>query len=381
MVAVFAGLVIYFRSIVGPLLLAFVLAYLLHPIIAAFVRNTKISWRMAVNIIYLILVIVVLGLVALLGVVIIQQLQSLISFVQGFVTDLPNIVADLAGRVYRIGPFELNPESMFNLNELTNQLLNYVQPLLGRIGGLITSLASSAAGTIGWGLFILIITYFLLAESGQMTNEMVRVDLPGYNEDLRRLGVELRKIWNAFLRGQLIISGLVVISYWILETILGMNFALGIAILAGIGRFIPYLGPLINWIVMVMVALFQESNPFGLEPYQYAALVLVTGVILDQIYDNLVSPRFLGSALGVHPAAVLVGALIAARLIGVIGLVLAAPVVATLKLLVDYMLRKMFDQDPFTEVPVERRAADQQWIRATRRAQAWWRAVRTSRRE
>lgn len=377
MVAVFAGLVIYFRSFVGPLLLAFVLAYLLHPLIAAFARQTRLSWRWSVNIIYLILVIAVLGLVALLGVVILQQLSSLINFVQNFVTGLPELVADLTGRVYYFGPFELHPGSLFDLNELTNQLLGYIQPLLGRIGSLLTSLAGSAAGTVGWGLFVLIIAYFLLAESRQVTNEMVRVELPGYNEDLQRLGIELRKIWNAFLRGQLIISGLVVISYWLLETILGMRFALGIAIIAGVGRFIPYLGPLINWIVMVIVALFQEGNPFGLEPIQYALLVVGTGVILDQIFDNLVSPRFLGSALGVHPAAVLVGALVASRLIGVIGLVLAAPVVATLKLLIDYVMRKMFDQDPFPDVPVERKAADQRWARATRRAQAWWRSMRT----
>ena len=56
------------------------------------------------------------------------------------------------------------------------------------------------------------------------------------------------------------------------------------------------------------------------------------------------------------------------KAIGVIGLVLAAPVVATLKLLIDYVMRKMFDQDPFPDVPVERKAADQRWARATRRA-------------
>jgi predicted PurR-regulated permease PerM len=379
LVALIAGLVIYFRSFVGPLLLAIVLAYLLHPLIAALTRQTRLSWRWGVNIVYLVLVIVVLGLVALLGVVIIQQLQSLINFVQNFVNNLPTFVADLTNRVYDIGPFELRPGNLLDLNALTNQLLTYVEPLLGRIGTLITSLAGSAAGTIGWGLFVILISYFLLAESRQVTNELIRVELPGYNEDLHRLGIELRKIWNAFLRGQLIISGLVIISYWILETILGMRFALGIAIIAGVGRFIPYLGPLVNWIVMAIVALFQGTNPFGLEPYQYALLVVVTGLVLDQIFDNLVSPRFLGNALGVHPAAVLVGALIASRLIGVIGLVLAAPVVATLKLLADYVLRKMFDQDPFPEVQAERRVADQTWARATRRAQAWWRAMRVRR--
>jgi hypothetical protein len=71
--------------------------------------------------------------------------------------------------------------------------------------------------------------------------------------------------------------------------------------------------------------------------------------VLDQIFDNLVSPRLLGQTLGVHPAGVLIVAIIAANLIGIIGLVLAAPVLATVNLLGRYIGRKMFDMDPWPE--------------------------------
>jgi len=86
-----------------------------------------------------------------------------------------------------------------------------------------------------------------------------------------------------------------------------------------------------------------------LEPFNYALLVLILAFLLDQIFDNLVSPRLLGDSLGVHPAAVLVAAIVAANLIGIIGLILAAPVLATMNLLSRYVFRKMIDLDPWPE--------------------------------
>ncbi len=76
-------------------------------------------------------------------------------------------------------------------------------------------------------------------------------------------------------------------------------------------------------------------------------MVVVAAVVLDQIFDNLVTPRIYGQALGIHPAAVLVAAVIAASLLGLIGLLLAAPVLASLQLFAFYAFRKMLDLDPW----------------------------------
>jgi len=119
--------------------------------------------------------------------------------------------------------------------------------------------------------------------------------------------------------------------------------------LAGLGRLVPYLGPMALWIVTALVAYFQGGNYFGLPPWIYTILVLAIALIIDQVFDNLISPRLLGQTLGVHPAAVLISAIFAAQLIGFIGLLLAAPVVASLKLISGYVTRKMFDLDPWPE--------------------------------
>jgi predicted PurR-regulated permease PerM len=131
--------------------------------------------------------------------------------------------------------------------------------------------------------------------------------------------------------------------------------ALVLALLAGVARFVPYAGPFITWTVTGLVAFFQPSNYFNLEPFTYMLVVVIALLLLDQIFDNLVTPRLYGSALGLHPAAVLVSAIIAANLIGFVGLLLASPVLATLKLFGRYALRKMLDLDPWPEQESEER--------------------------
>jgi len=371
-VAFVAGLLIYFRQIIGPLLIAFILSFLLHPLANRLKSLLNVSWRTAVNLIYLLLVILLGILFTLTGLAIIQQGQNLISFIERFAIELPDLVETIPTQIYTIGRFEID-FSQFDLAALAERLLATLQPLLGQAGSLLSKFATSAITTLGWGLFVLLVSYFLLSESGTLTGNLVNIDIPGYNEDLRRLGRQLGIIWDAFLRGQLVISILVVISYYILLNILGTRSSLAIALMAGLARFVPYVGPLTVWTITAIVAFVQPSNYFGLEPFFYALLVLVACLILDQIYDNLVSPRILGHSLGVHPAGVLIAAIVVAQLIGILGLVLAAPMLATLNLVGRYVLRKLFDQDPWPESEPSRQPIKIPWGRFLGRLRAWWR--------
>jgi predicted PurR-regulated permease PerM len=355
-----------FRQIVGPLILSLILAYLFFPLARRLHARSALSWRGSVNSIYLIVVIVVAGLLTLTGLAVISQIQSLIGIVERFVTDLPNLVQNLASQVYVVGPYTLNFGQMVDLQTLTNEILSIVQPLLGRVGGVITSFAGSAMVTLGWSLFVLVISYFLLAEAEVFPEQLIRLDIPGYEADIRRLVVELQVIWNAFLRGQLLIILLVMVSYTVLLNILGMRYTFAIAILAGLARLVPYIGPLVVWTVTTLVAFFLPHNYFGLSSLYFAILVLACCLILDQIFDNLISPRILGNTLRVHPAAILIAAIIFANLIGIIGLVLAAPVVATLNLFSRYMFRKMLDRDPWPDTDIQPRSVGLGWGRMRR---------------
>jgi predicted PurR-regulated permease PerM len=374
-VALVAALLVRFRGIIGPLILAFVLAYLLHPIAGKFSKFAHLPWRTAVSLIYLLLIVILAVSLTFTGLAIVQQVQSLIGVVQRFITQLPTIASELSTRTYTIGPFLLD-FSQFDLTSLANQLLAWIQPILGRLGGLVGTVAGSAVATVGEMAFVIVISYFLLADASQVPGGLVQVDIPGYNEDVRRLGRELGKTWNAFLRGQLIIWLLVLLFYTLLMTILGVKYAIAIALLAGLARFIPYIGPLTTWTVTVLVAYFQGGNYYGLNPLHYAVLVVACALLLDQIFDNLIGPRIMGESLGVHPAAVLVTAIICLNLIGFIGLVLAAPVLASLKVLGRYITRKMLDLDPWADVEEgEEKQASIKWFAWTARLRNWLRMV------
>jgi predicted PurR-regulated permease PerM len=349
----FAGLLmallIYFRQIIGPLLLAFILVYLLHPLAALLNTHTKLSWRASSNIIFILLIIILLVTSTLAGLAAFQQIQSLIVVIERFINDLPNQIDNLSSQVIIIGPYKFDLSQFTDLGQLGDQVISTLQLLIGRAGNVVGTLASATASLVGWGLFILVITYFVFIDIGKVPDPQYFINFPGYSYDIQRMSKAIGRIWNAFLRGQLTIVIMVIISYLILLSILGVRYAFALAILAGVARFVPYVGPLITYIVMALVTLFQGGNYFNMQPVFYTALVIALSIIMDQIYDNLVSPRIMGRSLGVHPAAVLVVAIIAANLIGLIGLLLAAPVLATVNLVGRYTIRKMFDRDPWMD--------------------------------
>jgi predicted PurR-regulated permease PerM len=351
MVGIAAFLLNRFAELVTPLLLIIIIAYLLHPVAASFARTLGVSWSASVNILFLIILLLLIGLLTLGGVGLVGQIQSLIKLVQDIIADLPEYVAQLSTRVFTLGPFRFDMRTL-DLNAISQQLLSAVQPLLGRTGNLIGTLATGAVSTFGWIFFVLIVSYFIMIESSGFSGNLFRIDIPGYSADLRRLGNELSRIWNAFLRGQIIIFVLAVVIYSILLPILGVRYALGIALMAGLAKFLPYIGPAITWVVMALVTYFQANHPFGLSAFWYMVLVVAITSVIDWIIDSIVTPRIMASTLKVHPAAVLIAALIAANLLGLLGVVIAAPFLASVTLLGKYVMRKMFDLDPWPEPEV-----------------------------
>lgn len=373
-IVVIAGaLILRFHTLLGPVLFAFILAYLLHPVASFLDKKLLHSWRGGVSILYLVFVILLITLLTWGGLNLLQQIQSLITLIQNSIVQLPDLISNLSNQVYQIGPFQIDLTKM-DLTAIGQEVLSVVQPLLGKLGNLVSSLAGSAAGTFGWLTFIIIVSYFFLIESGGLRAGIIRLEIPGYAEDIKRIGSELGRIWNAFLRGQIIIFSLTVITYSILLPILGVRYAIGLALLAGIANFLPYIGPAINWIALGLVTFFQVYKPFGMTPLLYSGLVILIALLVDQVFNNLIIPRILAKALKVHPAAVLISAIIAANLIGLIGLLIAAPLLATLILMGRYTLRKLLDQDPWPPSETQNEIHTIPSIR--QRFIAWWQSKR-----
>jgi predicted PurR-regulated permease PerM len=386
-VAIIAALLSRFQSLLGPLVLAFMLTYLLHPIVKSLSNATPLSWRSSVNLIYIILVIVLVSLFTATGFAVVGQFQSLVRVIERFLTSLPEMLTQLSTQSYSVGPVQIDMSQYLeteNLAGLAEQLLSAVQPLLGQAGGLLATVASGTASTVGWGVFVVLVSYFLLADMVQMKNPLTSIEIPGYDADIRRLARELELIWDAFLRGQVILFTLALLIFSMVLSALGTRYFLALALLAGLARFIPYVGAPITWTVTALVAYFQAGNYLGLVPWQYTLVVIGFVIIIDNIFDNFVSPRILGQSLGVHPAAVLVAAIIAANLLGLVGVVLAAPVLATLMLAGRYTLRKMLDLDPWPGPELQLEPVAYPWMKWAGRIEGWvarWKQRRKQKKE
>jgi predicted PurR-regulated permease PerM len=354
------ALVVRFWSLLTPLLVAFILAYLLHPVASFLQRRLAIPWAVGVSGIYTLALLIMIVVLGIGGFGLVQQVTSLITLIQDTLSSLPQVIADLSDQSWQIGPFVLHARNL-PLSNIGSQVVAAVRPVLGQTGTLLAALAEGAIVSVGRFLFIVIISYFLLIESTGIGGRIVNIHVPRYEDDLRRLGTILGRIWNAFLRGQVIMFLIAILAYSVLLTVLGVHFAFGLALLAGLARFLPYIGPAINWIVLGSVAFFQEFKLFGLSAWEYTALVLGLAILLDVLLDNMVVPRMMSRALRVHPAAVIVAVLIAAELMGFVGVLIAAPILATALLVGRYVVRKLMDQDPF---PSEEAMPPQRSLRA-----------------
>lgn len=343
-------LLLQFQSLWGPLIAVLILAYLLSPVAERLSRVTRLPWATSVLIVYLVLFIVLVGLLIVAGVAIQRQIVGLYNVVLEISDDLPGFVQDVLSHPVAIGPFVIDPATI-DFQQVLQPLTSAIQPALSQTGSVVGSIATVTATTVGWFLFVLILSYYLLADVGNVLQGLDQRVPSQLRDDVRRLARSLGPIWNNYLRGQVTLSGLLGIMIGLTLSLLGVNYAPVLGILAFLLDFIPYLGATISFVIGVLVALFQGENWLGVDRVTYAGIVAASYFILQQIQGYVLWPRIMGGRLNLHPVVILVGALVMAQLVGPVGLVLAAPLIATLMVFGRYVFRKLFDLDPWEDAP------------------------------
>jgi predicted PurR-regulated permease PerM len=371
-VAILAGVFLYYRSVVSLLILSFIITYLFRPVVIYLTDKTKISWRLSSTLLFVLLIILMIAILTGAGLAIAQQVTSLVHVLQEFAENLPEFADYITEH---LGQFSAVGE-LINLNDLANRALEIVQPLLGQAGSIVGSIATGAAVSIGRIFFVVFVAYFILAESQQVGKTPIN-EIPQYDYDVRRMSRQLRMVWDSFFRGQIIIFMMIFVVYLIVLSSLGVRNPIALAAMTGLAVFVPYVGIWVTSSVLFVVTFLQPANYFGLLTWQYAALVLAVALVINFTFDNYITPRFLGRTLDIHPAAVLVAALVMASLLGIVGIFLAAPVVATLKLLGIYIFKKMFDLDPWPDPEVELHPIEYPWYRWSRKLVEWLKTVWT----
>jgi len=348
--------IVRFQSIIQLLVVAGIVSFLLVPIVRAMKTRARFSWTAATNIVFLFLILVLITASTATSLALVQQLQSLALTIQRILLELPARIASLNGQTVTVGPWVLD---LFRLDlaPITEQALATIQPTLGRLSSLLTSLASVAIESIARLVFILAAAYFLTSDYEKLRRGWTSLSIPGYDQDTRRLQQALGRIWDAFLRGQLIVALTSGILTGVLMLALGVRSPLGLGVLGGLAKFVPIIGPFSAGTVAALMAFFQPGNWYGVTPLTHAVLVIAGVIVLDQSLDYMLIPRLMGQSLNLHPVVILVGAIVGASLAGILGLLLSAPSMATLLLLGRYVGRKLLDQSPW-EPPIDAFPAD-----------------------
>jgi len=362
LVALTVWILVQFQNFLGPIITAVILAYLIRPLANFFQEKIKIPWRISVTIIYIIIVLVFLGLITWGGLALTEQIQNLIRFINTNIDQLPSLVEEITSQSFEIGPFYFTLEGL-NWESIANEFVGLIQPLLGQVGSFASSIASGAATFITFFILILLVSYFLLAESTGIQSQVLNIKIPGYTHDFERISDELNRIWNAFIRGEILVVMISLVIYIILLGGLGVQFFLGLAVIAALGQLIPYVGAWITWISFGLVALFQPNIPFNLPSGVYMVIVLAVSMVFNNIIDNIIRTKVMADNLKVHPALVLMGALIGVQLFGVIGIIIAAPVMASLKLMLNYVIKKLGDRDPWEELDLDEPVKKAKWVK------------------
>ena len=340
-----------FSNILFLLVVAALLTYLLHPIIVRLDRNTPLNRLFTIFVVYLgMAVIIGVALVAL-GVAAFDQIRNLIVQVPTLVLNLIRQFSEFTETEEPIvfGPLVIIPGAV-PWETIGQQALALVNPAVSNATQMITSLAGQTVSLVINIFFVFVLSIYFAIEAPRISEHLSKYTTPaGYQYDAERLLRKIKFTWDSFWRGQAILAVIIFFADWLGLTILGVDNALALGIIGGLMEFIPTIGPLISGVAAVIVAFFQTNVPWGLTNFQFAVVVLIFMVVVQQIENNILVPKIVGDSLKVHPIIILLGVLIGGSIAGIIGAMLAAPIIATLLILLSYIWNKLNDLPPFPE--------------------------------
>ncbi len=349
---VLAGLLFYsFRSILTPLIITFLAVYILDPIVGWLSRHLHVRRGWAITLVYLTILAALTTVPAIAAPAVVNQVADLLTNLDVIANraiiwlEQPHDLLVL-GRVFPLPAYEI-PTISFDLEKIISLMRGTISPLAG---GAFSVLKTVASG-VGMGLLMVVLSFYLLLDAGRVGNSLVSLIPPAYRHEATSLLAQVSKTWNAFLRGQLVLCTIIGVLTWLATSIVGLRFSIALGIVAGVLELIPSLGPLLAAIPAVLLALFQGSAMLPTANLGDAIIVAGIYVLIHLIENNFLGPRIIGSSLHLPPMIVIIGVLGGITLGGILGALLAAPILATLRDVLRYIYCKLADTEPFPEPP------------------------------
>jgi predicted PurR-regulated permease PerM len=224
-------------------------------------------------------------------------------------------------------------------------LSSRVGKTLGAVAGYLGPTFSGLASV----LFTLLMSLQITLSSGEMKGWFSDLVPPGHKPELSLLFGSIHRTWTGFLRGQIHLMLIVGLITWIGGYILGLPQAFFLGVIAGFMELIPNVGPVLAAVPAVLVALLFGSTHLEVGRLAFAVIIIVFYTLVQMVENQFLVPKIMGGAVDLPPLVVLIGVIVATGAFGIMGALLATPVIATGKLIFRYIYGKIME-DALTEM-------------------------------
>ncbi|NJO43457.1 MAG: AI-2E family transporter [Cyanobacteria bacterium CRU_2_1] len=305
----------YFEGLVTFTILSAILALILNYLVRLFERLGCTRTQAVFVVLFLSILLLVLLASTLIPIVIEQVTQ----LVQG----LPELL-EASNRNLNSLQSQINRHNLpFDLNQISQQLTDQVQVLVA----MIPELAINTVGQLFATLFLIVLSFYMLLYGDRFWQGIINLLPPKLGKALNE---SLQQQFHQFFLSQLLLALAMVLFQFPIFLILRIKFGLLFALVVGLFEVIPLFGATIGIGLVTLLAL-------GIQGPLPAAQVVITGVIFQQITDNIIAPRLRGGFTGLNPIWIVIALLIGGRVAGFIGVVLGMPIAATIKSTIEAM--------------------------------------------
>ena len=318
------------RGALTPFYLAFAIAYLGHPFVNL-LESKQVPRSLAIVLLYAVFAVLVTF-------VVYAFLPSLNREIEHLVERLPEQtrrLESLSAAIFRDMRRDWLPGG---LQEVVNLAIRRAE---GLIEGLATRIADAVVGFLSQLVnFILapFLAYYVLKDMDHLSKAAVSWLPTGARRDVLELARRVNKVVGRFIRGQLIVSTIVGILVACGLSLLGVRYALFLGLIAGVFDIIPYFGPILGAVPALLLALLRSPLT--------AVWVLLLFVAIQQFEGNVLSPKVVGDQVGLHPLAVIFSILVGGELMGIVGMLIAVPAAATVKVTASFIGEKLLEEGP-----------------------------------
>ena len=321
------------QPILTPFITSLILSYLLNPLVTRLHNKYNFSRGICSALILLIFFIIVLGTLFILLPIIYRQFVEFVSF-------LPLYFESITSSFYpKI--LELINNMGFEVDYRAADLLakeNVAQNFMNISQNFANNIASSTMNIVNIFsvIFIVPLLVFYILKDWDILLKSINKHLPkNSKKEIKTLFSNIDKTLSSYLRGQFNVCIILGLFYSILLSFSGLKFGFIIGLLTGIFSFIPYIGMLLGVLIALIVAIFQ----WGFDPLNYATIgaIFIIGQALE---GSFLTPRLIGSKIGVHDVWVIFGVFFFGAWMGFIGVLLAVPLTAVLSTTTKYFLAK-----------------------------------------